>query len=84
MSVSNTFFPDRIRECIQRGNKVVDVDGSFLWRKHQSLSEPGAKVVPLTATPVSPLSGWEAVTEANHREFTDRIPTVTSGIILVQ
>ena len=69
----------RIREAKQSGDKVVDVDGSYLWRKYQRVSENGVSVFPVGA-PSPPLTGWESVTEANHKEYADKIPQVTAGL----
>lgn len=44
---------------------VVDVDGSYLYRKHQSLQSMGMSVVPLPLPCVS-LRGWEQVNEGNY------------------
>ena len=69
----------RIREAKPAGDKVVDVDGSYLWRKHQRLIESGINVV-LVGIPSPPLTGWESVTEANHKEYANKIPQVTAGM----
>ena len=69
----------RIREAKQSGDKVVDVDGSYLWHKYQGVSESGVSVVPVGA-PSPPLTGWESVTEANHKEYANKIPQVTAGL----
>ena len=69
----------RIREAKQSGDKVVDVDGSYLWRKYQRVSKSGVSVVPVGA-PSPLLTGWESVMEANHKEYADKIPQVTAGL----
>lgn len=75
----------RIGESKQAEDKVVDVDGSYLWRTYQSLCGTGANVLPITQTvPDPPLLGWEVVTKANYKEFADRIPKVTAGTLLLQ
>ena len=58
--------------------EVVDVDGSYLYRKYQnvvtsgiSASDPGIPAVPLT--------GWEEITEVNYKEVAKKIPKVTHG-----
>ena len=71
----------RIREARLSGDKVVDVDGSYLWRKYQRVSESGANVVPV-GVPSPPLTGWQSVTEANHKEYADKIPQVTAGLLV--
>ena len=67
---------------MQAGDKVVDVDGSYLWRKYQAVCETGVNVAPLLhVVPDQPLSGWELVTETNYKEYADRIPRVTPGTV---
>lgn len=66
----NTF---RVREAKAAGAKVIDVDGSYVYRKYHQL--PGI-VLP---SPDPPLTGWETVTEANHLEIANKIPRVTHG-----
>jgi len=50
----------------------ADVDGSFLYRKQQTLL---SRVPP----PGPPLAGWELVTDSNVDSLAVSIPTVTSG-----
>ena len=52
----------RVRSAATEGLKVVDVDGSYLPRKHEQLKQAGVLVAPLSP----PLGGWETVTEENH------------------
>ena len=70
----------RIREAKLSGDKVVDVDGSYLWRKYQRVSESDANVVPVGVSS-PPLTGWQSVMEANHKEYADKIPQVTAGLL---
>ena len=46
-------------EQTQRDVPVVDVDGSYLYKKYESLVEAGKHVIPLLCPP-SPPSGWRA------------------------
>lgn len=57
---------------------MIDVDGSYLYKKCQQHAESGATV---SSIPPShrPLSGWEAVSAVNHREYAQKIPTITPG-----
>ena len=57
----------RIHEAKQTGDRVTDVDVLYLWRKYQRMSKSGVSVVPV-GVPSMPLTGWESVTEANHKE----------------
>ena len=60
------------------GAKIVDVGGSYVYKKHQQLMSSGINVAPLK-TPPPPLSGWESVTEASIKELASSIPRVTPG-----
>ena len=61
---------------------IVNVDGSYLFRKQQSLCQPGPSVVPPPPSP--PLSGWEPVTEANVGTISQKVPRVTSGLCFIK
>ena len=69
----------RIHEAVSEGVKVIDVDSTYLYKKHQRLALSGANVAPLTH-PIPPLSGWESVTETNVKVLAKEVPRVTSGI----
>ena len=68
----------RVRELSKQGAKIVDVDGSYLWRKQQQLKESGV-VVENVGLPSPPPSGWVTINETNHKELAKDLPTVTSG-----
>ena len=53
--------------------KVIDVDGSYLVRKHQQLQVDGVNVAPLGIPPVPP-SGWDALSETNFKEAIGKMP----------
>ena len=72
----------RICEAKLSGDKVVDVDGLYLWRKDQRVSESGANVV-LVGVQSPPLTGWQSVTKGNHKECADKIPQVTAGLLVM-
>ena len=57
---------------------MVDVDGSYMFLKHQRVAESGVNVAPL-GIPPPPISGWDSVTEENFRSLSGDIPRVTSG-----
>ena len=57
---------------------IVDADGSYLYRKQQSLQQSGIQVAPLPP-PASPLAGWEVITDSNVNTVSVNIPAVTSG-----
>ena len=71
-------FCCRIHETIKECLPITDVDGSYLYRKHQLLSNSGCSVdVPVPSSP--PLSGWITVSEKSIKEVVSSIPLVTSG-----
>ena len=59
---------------------VVDVDGSYLVRKHEQLRQAGVNVAPL-GPPSLPLSGWITITinKANCKDKSQKIPRVLPG-----
>ena len=63
---------------MSEGAKVIDVDGTYLYKKHQRLALKDANVAPLTL-PIPPLCGWESVTESNVKALAKKVPRVTSG-----
>ena len=62
-----------------KANDVVDVDGSYLHKKHKALVEAGKEVSSLSK-PLPPLCGWMAITQENFKTMADKIPLITSGI----
>ena len=56
---------------------IVDVDGSYLYRKKQQLVSQGIRTLPLSL-PSVPLTGWEVVTADNYKE--KNVPRVMSGM----
>ena len=63
----------RVKEAKRAGKKIVDVDGSYFYRKYHR--HPGV-VIP---TPDSPLTGWETITDANYKEIASKLPKVAHG-----
>ena len=55
----------RVRDAIKHKVAVIDVDGSYLVRKHEQLRQAGVNVAPL-GPPSLPLSGWITINEANY------------------
>ena len=58
------------------GKPVIDVDGSYLYRKQQKQTTE----ITATALPCEPLAGWESITADNCEEMAKRIPPVMPGI----
>ena len=71
----------RIKQAIEEHAPVVDVDGSYLYRKHQRLFESGFKVAPLDV-PCPPITGWECITDENVCSVAPKVPRVTSGVFM--
>ena len=57
------------------GVPVVDVDGSFLYKKYNKLS----KQVILPPIPPPPVSGWTVMTGENYQSLASSIPRVSQG-----
>lgn len=68
----------RVREAIKGKVAVVDVDGSYLVRKHEQLRQAGVNVAPL-GPPSLPLSGWITINEANYKDESQKIPRMLPG-----
>jgi len=72
----------RIKEAKDRNAEVIDVDGSYLHRKHQQLINSGVSVAP-PGVPPRPLAGWETITNSNYQQYCTKIPIVTQGLIIL-
>ena len=68
----------RVRSTASEGLKVIDVDGSYLPRKHEQLKQAGVQLAPLSPPPIPP-GGWEVVTKDNHRDMAKKMPVVLLG-----
>ena len=75
-----TIISCRIRETQKSQKEVVDVDGSYLYRKHQLLLSKDKTVAPLSL-PAIPLSGWEQVDKGNYTLMAKKIPCLTPGML---
>ena len=75
--VAGIYIDFRIRDALQQNLDVVDVDGSYLYRKEQQLISQGVRTLPLSL-PSVPLTGWEVVTADNYKE--KYVPRVISGM----
>ena len=58
---------------------IVDVDGSYLYRKYKTLSDAGENVL-LPSIPPPPISGWTAMTSENYQSLALSVPPVTHGM----
>ena len=59
---------------------IVDVDGSYLYKKHHELSHSGVPVPHLDPPSSPPITGWETVTEKNVGSIATRLSVVTLGM----
>ena len=64
---------------MSEGKPVIDVDGSYLYRKHQRLST----TFTLTSLPGAPVAGWESVSAENCEEMGKKTPPVMPGTVYV-
>ena len=53
---------------------MIDVNGSYLERKHKQMMDAGMTVVPLSAPTGTPLTGWEVMIEANVKDLAKKLP----------
>ena len=67
----------RVNQAEQEDTAIVDVDGSYLYRKYKSFTEAGEQVL-LPGHP-PPLAGRKSVTEETYQTIAPSIPPVTSG-----
>ena len=69
----------RVRKADDEGVPVVDVDGSYLYRKYKLLCDAGENVS-LPPAPPPPISGWTTMTSENHLTLASSLPPVTHGM----
>ena len=72
-----------MKEVEKEGLPIVDVDGSYLYRKYEVLADAGENVS-LSCLPPPPISGWTLVSETNYQSIAPSIPLVTQGIVCIQ
>ena len=71
----------RIHKAKRDDTPVVDVDGSFLYRKYMSRVNAREKVAE-PGPPPPPLTEWKLVSEDTFKDVALHIPLVTSGKLL--
>ena len=77
-----TVVCSRINQAEEEGISVIDVDGSYMYRKYQHLVESGESVIQ-PDHPGPPPSGWKVVNEGTYKDVTPSIPLVTTGKIII-
>ena len=70
-----------MKEVEQEGLAIVDVDGSYLYRKYKTLTKAGEKVS-LPSVPLPPISGWTTMSDENYMSLAPTMPPVTQGTLL--
>ena len=68
----------RIHTAVREKEAVIDVDGSYMYRKHKQLADSGLTVAALPL-PLPPLTGWESVSQETVIEIAKKVPHVASG-----
>ena len=66
----NLFYYSRVSNVKEEGIQIVDVDGSYLYRKYMAL---------LPAIPQPPISGWIVMDSTNYQSLSASLPCVTQG-----
>ena len=72
----------RVQQAKREDTPIVDIDGSYAYKKFKGLVKEGKHVV-MPSHPSPPLSGWRAVNKDSYLRVGPMIPTVTSGILLL-
>ena len=72
----------RVNQAEEESTPVVDVDGSYLYRKYQKLAGSG-KDVAQPDHPSPPPSGWQNLNENTYKDITPSIPLVTTGTFTI-
>ena len=68
-----------MKKANEDGAAIVDVDGSYLYRKYKSLADAGKNVSLPTTPPPPPISGWITMSNENYQALSSTIPPVTHG-----
>lgn len=71
----------RIRKAVADNMDVVDIDGSYLYKKYKRLKVSGQSTPTLNLPSSPPIHGWENLTETNAAELGQKIPYVSNGIV---
>ena len=69
-----------VNQAEQEGTAIVDLDGSYLYRKYESLKNAGEQVS-LPADPSPPLAGWKSVKEETYQAIAPSLPLATASIL---
>lgn len=70
---------NRMKKVEVEAVPVVDVDGSYLYRKYKTLSDAG-KHVSIPSIPPPPITGWTVMNGENYQSLAPTIPPVTQGV----
>ena len=83
MAAAKRYFTCRVEQAKREEAPIIDIDGSYTYKKYRDLLKVGKHVVP-PARPSLPLSGWRAINKDSYKSVGPSIPTVTSGMFSVQ
>ena len=64
-NIYNYSLLNRICKAVKDNVEIVDVDGSYLYKKVQQLEATGMSIAPLYLLTSPPISGWETISESN-------------------
>ena len=78
-ALSHVLYIRRVRKMKSEGAKVIDVDGTYLERKHQKLSQHSS-VAPLPC-PGFPMIGWKLITLDKPREMSADMPSISQSTL---
>ena len=71
----HVFHTHRVRQAKRHGKGVIDVDGSYFYRKREKLEASGVTCAPLPLPTFPPL-GWTLITDSNQRNVKPVMPVV--------
>ena len=72
---------NRVRNAIKDNVEIVDVDGSYLYRKIKRLETTGMNIAPPNHPTSLPISGWETISETNAAHLSQKMPCITNGLV---
>ena len=79
--IYNCSLLNRIRKAVKDDVEIVDVDGSYLYKKVQQLEATGMSIAPLDLPTSPPISGWETISESNVAHISQKMPCITNGLV---
>ena len=71
----------RIHKAVKDNVEIVDVDGSYLYKKVQQLEPTCMGIAPLDLPTSPPISGWEIISQSNVVHISQKMPCITNGLV---